>query len=82
MFFFQRRIDYRSLVFTDDNLFYRIVVDPSWVAGEGEESNLDEGCCEQNAHGIILKVKYLGTEAEDDHSLILNQGRDTTAKEN
>ena len=34
-------VQFYGFPFSDDTMFYKAVVDPSWVAGEGEEPNLE-----------------------------------------
>ena len=34
-------VQFYGFPFRDDTMFYKAVVDPSWVAGEGEEPNLE-----------------------------------------
>lgn len=53
--------------FKDDTQFYRAVVDPSWVAGEGEEPNLEVAldAVKKAAHFNRITIVDVWTDTEE-----------------
>ena len=60
-------VQFYGFPFSDDTMLYKAVVDPSWVAGEGEEPNLEVALdvIKRAAHYNCITIVSVWTDTEE-----------------